>query len=186
MQNKAARWGAAAVVTLVENAELDELHLWDLEKEVRRRFVEWHHLPIRDVSVADAAFKRSWPAHAARLQALLDAGANVLVHCRGGLGRAGMVAARLLVERGVDPETAMSEVRAVRAGAVETPNQEQWVRQGSKIQSLAPAANPMRSGTVPWALSSASPSAKSLSTNLAQVVGQPASTATLGEIIGAG
>jgi ADP-ribosyl-[dinitrogen reductase] hydrolase len=111
-----AAWGAAAVVTLVEEAELHELEIWDLEKEVRRRFMEWHHLPIRDVSVPDAGFERSWPADAARLQALIDAGANVLIHCRGGLGRAGMVAARLLVERGADPEEAMRDVRAVRPG----------------------------------------------------------------------
>ncbi len=35
-----AAWGAAAVVTLVEGAELDELQIWDLENEVRRRFME--------------------------------------------------------------------------------------------------------------------------------------------------
>jgi hypothetical protein len=84
-----AAWGAAAVVTLVEEPELHELQIWDLEKEVRRRFMEWHHLPIRDVSVPDAAFERSWLADAARLQALIDGGANVLIHCRGGLGRTG-------------------------------------------------------------------------------------------------
>lgn len=49
-----------------------------METEVRGRFMEWHHLPIRDVSVPDAEFERSWPANAARLQALIDAGANVL------------------------------------------------------------------------------------------------------------
>jgi ADP-ribosyl-[dinitrogen reductase] hydrolase len=78
--------------------------------------MEWHHLPIRDVSVPDAAFERSWPADAARLRALIDAGANVLIHCKGGLGRTGMVAARLLVERGADPAAAMRDVRAVRPG----------------------------------------------------------------------
>jgi ADP-ribosyl-[dinitrogen reductase] hydrolase len=133
-----AAWGAAAVVTLIEETELQELEIWDLEKEVRRRFMEWHHLPIRDVSVPDAAFERSWIVDAARLQALLDAGANVLIHCRGGLGRAGMVAARLLVERGVEPDAAMREVRAVRPGAIETPDQEHWVRQGSKVEVPAP------------------------------------------------
>jgi hypothetical protein len=137
-----AAWGAAAVVTLVEQAELRELQIEDLEKEVRRRFIEWHHLPITDVAVPDAGFGRSWPADAARLQALIDAGANVLIHCRGGLGRAGMVAARLLVERGVDPEAAMKDVRAVRAGAIETPEEEQWVTQGRKIESSAPGSDP--------------------------------------------
>jgi protein-tyrosine phosphatase len=58
----------------------------------------------------------------------LRSGGNVLVHCRGGLGRAGMIAARLLVEEGVPPETAMTAVRAARPRAIETPAQERWVR----------------------------------------------------------
>jgi ADP-ribosyl-[dinitrogen reductase] hydrolase len=105
---------------------------------VRLRFMEWHNLPIRDVSVPDAGFEQSWPADAARLRTLSDAGANVLIHCRGGLGRAGMVAARLLVERGADPDEAMRDVRAVREGTIETPDQESWVRQGSKAEVPAP------------------------------------------------
>ena len=53
------------------------------------------------------------------------------VHCRGGLGRAGMISARLLVESGVEPNAAIERVRAARPGAIETPQQEEWVRSGS-------------------------------------------------------
>ena len=52
---------------------------------------------------------------------------NILVHCRGGLGRAGTIAARLLIEIGIDPKIAISEVRAVRPGAIETVEQEKYV-----------------------------------------------------------
>jgi hypothetical protein len=45
-----ARWNAAAVVTLLEPAEIADLQVRDLGKEVRRRFMEWHHWPIEDVS----------------------------------------------------------------------------------------------------------------------------------------
>ena len=55
------------------------------------------------------------------------AGCDVLVHCRGGLGRAGTIAARLLVELGMEPETAIASVRAVRPGAIETSDQEKFV-----------------------------------------------------------
>ncbi|MCJ7453727.1 MAG: ADP-ribosylglycohydrolase family protein, partial [Steroidobacteraceae bacterium] len=51
----------------------------------------------------------------------------MLVHCRGGLGRAGSVAARLLVEFGADPGEAIRQVRAVRPRAIETRAQERWV-----------------------------------------------------------
>ena len=54
-------------------------------------------------------------------------GAKVVVHCRGGLGRAGTVAACILVEAGYEPRLAMARVRRVRHGAIETPEQERYV-----------------------------------------------------------
>ena len=47
-------------------------------------------------------------------------GSDALARCRGGIGRAGTIAARLLVELGVEPATAIAIVRAVRPGAIET------------------------------------------------------------------
>lgn len=125
-----ARWNAAAIVTLLEDHEFEALDIVDLESEVHRRFMEWHHLPIEDVSVPDAGFEATWPDHSRRLRSLLEAGANILVHCRGGLGRAGMVAARLLVEMGIPAGEAIAQVREARPGAIETLPQERWVKQG--------------------------------------------------------
>jgi ADP-ribosyl-[dinitrogen reductase] hydrolase len=78
----------------------------------------------------DAAFEADWPMHSRRFRDLLDNGQNILAHCRGGLGRAGMISARLLVESGVEPDEAMTRVRAAPPGAIETPRQEAWARTG--------------------------------------------------------
>jgi len=51
----------------------------------------------------------------------------LLVHCRGGLGRAGMIAARLLVELGMKPTKAMAMVRAARPNAIENSDKEKFV-----------------------------------------------------------
>ena len=67
----------------------------------------WLHLPIRDVSTPGPEFEAKWPEISRQLRSRLDAGENVVVHCRGGLGRAGMISARLLVESGVEPEAAI-------------------------------------------------------------------------------
>jgi ADP-ribosyl-[dinitrogen reductase] hydrolase len=120
-------WGAAAVVTLVEMKELILLRVESLGQEVRRRGMSWFHLPIVDASTPTAEFERQWNAAGAELRTLLRNGRDVLVHCRGGLGRAGMIAARLLVELGVEPATAIRQVRAVRPHAIETPQQEKYV-----------------------------------------------------------
>lgn len=126
-----AVWGAAAVVTLMEADELARYRIPSIGQEVQARFMEWHHLPIRDVDVPDRTFEAEWPRYSARLRNLIAAGNRVLIHCRGGLGRAGMVAARLLVEMGVASDDAIAAVRRVRdPRAIETPAQEAWVHRG--------------------------------------------------------
>jgi protein-tyrosine phosphatase len=123
-----AAWGAKLVLTLVEAAELKALRVPDLGAEIQGRGMAWRHLPIADYSVPDAAFERTWATHGAEIRALLRDGEAVLVHCKGGLGRAGMMAARLLVELGMHPDEAIREVRRVRKGAIETPSQLALVR----------------------------------------------------------
>lgn len=120
-------WGAAAVVTLVERDELELLRVSHLGEEVARREMSWFHLPIVDVSIPDAFFESSWQLAGKQLRAILRGGADIVVHCRGGLGRAGMIAARLLIELGVTPKSAVADVRRVRLGAIETMAQERFV-----------------------------------------------------------
>jgi ADP-ribosyl-[dinitrogen reductase] hydrolase len=120
-------WGAAAVVTLVEQKELSRLRVGQLGEEVLRKGMLWFHLPIVDVSTPDEGFERDWNAAGHELRMLLCDGRNVLVHCRGGLGRAGTIAARLLIELGMEPATAIRQVRTLRPGAIETREQEQYV-----------------------------------------------------------
>jgi ADP-ribosyl-[dinitrogen reductase] hydrolase len=120
-------WGAAAVVTLLEPKELTLLRVERLGAEVMRRNMLWFHLPIVDVSIPDEGFEREWEIAGEELRSILHRGLDVLVHCRGGLGRAGTIAARLLIELGIEPKTAIKNVRAVRPGAIETRDQEKFV-----------------------------------------------------------
>ena len=127
-----AAWGACAVVTLIEEHEFRLLGVERLPEAVRAAGMAWHHLPITDVSVPDDRFELEWPGLWSQLSASLDAGERVLVHCRGGLGRAGTVAALMLVESGEAPEVAIDRARAVRPGAIETAGQESWVRRHAR------------------------------------------------------
>ena len=125
-------WGAQTVVTLIRPQELHDLKIPALGAEVARRGMAWRHLAIDDFGVPDQTFEAAWPDESLRLLTLLRAGGRVLVHCKGGLGRAGMVAARLLVELGATPADAIRAVRATRgADAIETPGQERWVARGA-------------------------------------------------------
>jgi ADP-ribosyl-[dinitrogen reductase] hydrolase len=120
-------WGAAVVVTLLEPKEIVLLRVEQLGEEVRRRGMSWFHLPIADVSTPDQGFEQNWVLAGDALRTLLRNGRGVLVHCRGGLGRAGTIAARLLIELGMEPAIAIDRVRAVRPGAIETREQEKYI-----------------------------------------------------------
>jgi ADP-ribosyl-[dinitrogen reductase] hydrolase len=120
-------WGASTIVTLIEAHEFRLLQVEALGEEVVRHGMDWLHLPIRDVDVPDARFERAWEAAGPALHGRIDAGERVLIHCRGGLGRSGLVAALILVERGWEPRAAIRRIREARPNAIETPEQEDYV-----------------------------------------------------------
>jgi protein-tyrosine phosphatase len=120
-------WGASAVITLIEEHEFEVLRVPTLGAEVAARGMVWHHLPIVDIQPPDARVETAWVAVGPEIRRRLASGGKVLVHCRGGLGRAGTIAAYILVEHGVEPQAAIKAVRAVRPGAIETVPQERYV-----------------------------------------------------------
>jgi protein-tyrosine phosphatase len=63
-----------------------------------------------------------------RIAGDLSTGKNVLVHCRQGIGRSGLVAACLLVKKGMSPGAAVDSVSAARGMPVpETTEQRDWI-----------------------------------------------------------
>ncbi len=89
------------------------------------RGIHHRHLPMVDQRAGDDGDIRelvTWIRDAART-------GTVTVHCLGGLGRSGLVAACALVDDGVDPDQAIASVREHRSPrAVETAAQESFVR----------------------------------------------------------
>jgi protein-tyrosine phosphatase len=122
-------WRPDAVVTLIEDHEFVELDVIHLGPQVRAHGIAWHHFPIVDVHPPDLRFETRWLSSGPTLIACLRDGGRVLVHCRGGLGRAGTVAARMLVELEVPAQDAIACVRKARPGAIETADQLNYVLQ---------------------------------------------------------
>jgi len=54
-------------------------------------------------------------------------GDNIVIHCKGGLGRTGLVTARLLIELGENTKLAVKKIRDARPGTIETKEQENYV-----------------------------------------------------------
>ncbi|HET8729918.1 MAG TPA: hypothetical protein VFM34_02265 [Moraxellaceae bacterium] len=118
----------AMVLTLLERHEFDLLGVPGFGAAVTAAGLEWQWREIRDSGTPDADFEAQWPALKERLRAVLASGAHVAVHCRGGLGRTGLVVARFLTQEGYAPDEAIRLVRVARPGTIETWAQEQYVR----------------------------------------------------------
>ncbi|MGO4907474.1 protein-tyrosine phosphatase family protein [Pseudorhodobacter sp. W20_MBD10_FR17] len=114
-------WRADLVLTLVEGAEAAELSP-DLAAALAAKGIAQRCFPIADYGVPVGG----WPAVSADLHAILAQGGRIVVHCRGGCGRTGMIALRLMVELGEEPDAALARLRAVRPCAVETEEQRLW------------------------------------------------------------
>ena len=119
--------GAALLITLMEQHELEMFGIADIGSAAAAADLAWRHLPICDMSAPDAAFEQEWLNTGEEIHRRLDSGGTVLLHCLGGYGRTGTIAARLLVERGLRPARAITEVRAARPRSIQTKYQERYV-----------------------------------------------------------
>lgn len=120
------RAGVDAVLSLLESPEERDLDLRGEAAEVQSEGLEFWSLPV-----ADRQPPRSETQVASLLEKVGDAlsgGKNVLVHCRQGVGRSGLIAACLLVKSGMSPGAAVDKVSAARGVAVpETDEQRDWI-----------------------------------------------------------
>ncbi|MCD0156718.1 cyclin-dependent kinase inhibitor 3 family protein [Deinococcus sp. 14RED07] len=121
-----AQGGANVIAPLLEDHEFPMLGLEDYHDAADTFGLEVAPYPIPDGHAPHDP--RDFAAYIDELMTYLLNGRSVVVHCRGGLGRAGLSAACLLVQAGLDADDAIALVRETRSPhAIETPQQEQFI-----------------------------------------------------------
>jgi protein-tyrosine phosphatase len=129
LQDEIASWkraGIHSVISLLTPDEEQELDLGKEDVEARTQGLAFLSFPIPD---------RQVPQSDAKVRELIEdmnrrllAGRNVLIHCRQGVGRSGLLAACLLVRNGMSPGAAVESISSARGVAVpETPEQRAWI-----------------------------------------------------------
>jgi len=105
-------FGADHLVCLLQDHEFEELAIGGLADASANARIAFHRLPIADGSV---------PADPGQLTALISqivgwaaAGENVVIHCKGGLGRAGTVGGCVMRAAGREPAAALADLKTAR------------------------------------------------------------------------
>ena len=115
------------LVSLREDDEYRWLQIEDLFEKAPKLGISVLRFPIEDARPPREGEMPRFVELVGHILEAARAGQTVVIHCRGGLGRTGTVAAACLVALGHAPAEAIARVRAARPGAVETREQERWV-----------------------------------------------------------
>lgn len=126
--NEIIDWGANGVLCLVEPHELVMNKVEGLPSAAQNAGMWWKHLPIIDMDIPNQEFENIWAVEGERIRHALRIGERVAIHCYAGLGRTGMIAARILVEFGVEPEQAIRRIRRDNRRRIQTRGQANFVR----------------------------------------------------------
>ena len=119
--------GLEVVVSLLTAAEIEELGLIDEQKVLEKLGLQYYNYAIPDLGIPSS--KKSAKELLTRIHQDLDRGKNVGLHCRGSIGRSGLIAAGVLVLAGVEPSRAIRDVTKARGfDSPETSEQRDWVR----------------------------------------------------------
>lgn len=129
LADELANWkhqGIDIVLSLLTPEEQRELDLLNEGGESKKQGLAYSSFPIHDrqVPISEAKFNEA-VRHA---NESLSRGENLLIHCRQGVGRTGLVAACLLIRAGMSPSAAVDLVSAARGVAIpDTSEQRDWI-----------------------------------------------------------
>ncbi len=120
------REGVHTVFSLLTPEEEQDLDLTHEKRETQAHGMTFRSFPIPDRQVPDSETRLARVLE--KLDNELASGTNVVLHCRQGIGRSGLVAACLFVTKGLDTKAAIKRLSAARGAPVpETNEQRRWI-----------------------------------------------------------
>lgn len=120
--------GATAVITALPTEEIDALKVSTLGQQITQSGMQWFQLPIEDDQAPAADFFDVFSHARDTLLSLLNNKATIAIHCRGGSGRTGLIAAILLLESGMTWAEVKALIQAVRPKALTLPVHTQFLQ----------------------------------------------------------
>ncbi len=131
LENEVEGWKKSnvdVVTSLLAPDEMEELGLKAESAVCKTHHIEFLSFPIKDRDVPNP--RSDVMGLLGTLREALDGGRNVAIHCRQSVGRAGLVAAALLIANGVSVDDALQQISRTRGVSVpETAEQRQWLNE---------------------------------------------------------
>jgi protein-tyrosine phosphatase len=120
--------GVDVVVSLLESDEMRELDIEREEACCEAAEISFLSFPIRDRDVPQSISETGKLVQT--IFNLLGDGKNVVIHCRGGIGRSSVIAACVMMRDGFAADEAFRRIQEARGCFVpDTPEQREWVAQ---------------------------------------------------------
>ncbi len=125
-----ADWKPSIVMSMTTPGEMADNGAENFGADISDIGARWVHLPVMDMQVPTHAPDNDidWESPQKAAIGTLKGGGRVLIHCVGGCGRSGMMALRLMIRAGEDPDQALKRLRTIRPCAIETDAQLNWAR----------------------------------------------------------
>ena len=106
--------GASAIITMMPDEELAKFGVSALPELVGQAGMQWFQFPVEDDAAPGHVFEQTWEQHKTGVLALVEQGECVAIHCRGGSGRTGFMAAVILRELGLNGPEATALITGLR------------------------------------------------------------------------
>jgi ADP-ribosyl-[dinitrogen reductase] hydrolase len=115
------------IVSLITEEDMEMLRVTELPQEIVEQGMDWDHLPFEDTTAPSARWLEEAKPVFRALLASIPEGENVVVHCMGGLSRAGTFASIYLWLRGSSMADAIARVRKERSSRAINNRQEDFL-----------------------------------------------------------
>ena len=113
----------STIISLVDQREIEVLRVPELGKVIVESGIKWCHLPFRDTTAPNKKWLEMFKQIEYDLIDSLRLGGSIVVHCKGGLSRAGTFIALLLHRFGIKMDACVSMIRTARSESCINQNQ---------------------------------------------------------------
>ncbi len=120
-----AETDVSTIISLIDEQEIVELRVQGLGETIqKKKGIEWIHLPFEDTTFPNKSWFRKFNRHLEKIAEQIVNGESTIIHCKGGLGRAGTVSCILMNYFGIEMDDAIKLVRKTRSQNCINPTQE--------------------------------------------------------------